>query len=57
MITMPSIAVLLLAATITLVLMTCQWLISSDWLHNRRGQTPQGGPTKSEARGQFDQAA
>ena len=57
MISIPSNAVMLVAATSARVLMTCQWLISGVWLHNRRGQTPQGGPTKPEARAQFYQAA
>lgn len=57
MITIPSSAVLLVAATSALVLMTCQWLISGVWLHSRRGQTPQGGLTKSESRAEFEQAA
>lgn len=57
MITIPSSAVLLVAATSALVLMTCQWLISGVWLRNRHGRTPQGGPTKSEARAEFEQAA
>jgi hypothetical protein len=56
MITIPSSADLLVAATSLVVLMICQWLISGAWLRNRRGQTSQPGPAKS-ARTEFHQAA
>ena len=57
MITIPSGAVLLAAATSALALMTCQWLISGVWLRNRRGRTPQGGVARTQARTEFHEAA
>jgi hypothetical protein len=55
MITIPSSAVLFVAATSLVVLMMCQWLIGGVWLRNRRAQTPQGGTAK--AKPEFGQAA
>jgi hypothetical protein len=56
MITIPSSAELLVAATSLVVLMMCQWLISGVWLRNRRGHKSQPGPAPS-ARSEFHQAA
>ncbi len=56
MLTIPSVAELLVATTGLVVLMICQWLISGAWLRNRRGHTSQPGPAKS-ARTEFHQAA
>ena len=47
MITMPSSAGLLVAATSLVLLMICQWLISGALLRDRRGQKPEPRPAKS----------
>ena len=49
MITIPSTAVLFVAAMGLVVLMMCQWLIGGVWLRNRHTQTPRGGTTKAKA--------
>lgn len=56
MITIPSIVVLLAAATTLVVLMICQWLISGDSVRNRRGHASQAGPANC-SRTEFHQAA
>jgi hypothetical protein len=57
MITIPSNATLLLAATSVLVLMVCQWVIGGVWLRNRRAPTVGGEPRTTQATTEYRQEA